>query len=102
MSSREIIFKFRYELFLFLCMFFQSSICICFIPNPFIVRGIKELSKHTLMYCLVDDTDSTTNYEELQKLIIEEESLRGDCNRAKDSTEYGFHCKYIIHIEYFL
>ena len=47
------------------------------------------------MYLLVDDTDSTTNYEELQKLIIEEESLRSDCNLAKDSTEYGFHCKYI-------
>ena len=41
----------------------------------------------------VDDTDSTTNYEELQELINEEELLRSDCNLAKDSTAPDFNCK---------
>ena len=36
-------------------------------------------------HCGIDDTDSTTNYEELQKLIAEEEILGKECNLANDS-----------------
>lgn len=55
----------------------------------------EELHKRFLVmchcnHCDLDDTDSTTNYEELQELINEEELLRSDCNLAKDSTAPGF------------
>ena len=47
-------------------------------------------------HCLVDDTDSTINYEKLEKLILDEEELQRECNLAKDGTSAGFRCKLFL------
>ena len=39
-------------------------------------------------HCLVDDTDSTTNYEKLHELIIEEELLRKDLDLASENSPF--------------
>ena len=47
-------------------------------------------------HCLVDDTDSTINYEKLEKLILDEEELQRECNLAKDGTSAGFRCRLFL------
>ena len=44
-------------------------------------------------HCLVDDTDSATNYEKLHELILEEEILREDLDRARKHSYYEFKFK---------
>ena len=49
-------------------------------------------------HCLVDDTDSTINYEKLREMIVDEEILQYECNLAKDGMTPGFQCKFFIFI----